>query len=97
MSDETGRYDTTVSFDDEEIEIRIEFTYDPGRPARLYPPPGDPEEGAEVTGYDVLVEDPSAPSGWRQADAALEARVVEALGGDYALCGRLVDTLSEWC
>jgi hypothetical protein len=92
MADRSATYETFVELDDEELTIRIEFDYDPGRPARLSTWPGEPAEGPEVTDYDILLWDEESAR-WSDQDAAWQERVVEALGGDYRLCERLLDSL----
>ena len=65
-------YETTALGSDTIIgswEVRVEYTFSPGRPAVMYlrnGDPGYPEEGPEIEIADILVEDWPGPF-WRTA------------------------------
>ena len=84
-------YTTTVEIGACEMQIGVDYSFEPGLPA--IPPslsgPGEPPEGPTAYIGDVFwrADDERAP--WQAASAALTALLIDAIGGEDALVDEL--------
>ena len=84
-------YTTTVEIGVCEMQIGVDYSYEPGLPA--IPPslsgPGEPPEGPTAYIGDVFwrADDERAP--WQAASAALTSFLIDAMGGEEALVDEL--------
>ena len=84
-------YTTSVEIGVCEMQIGVDYSYEPGLPA--IPPslngPGEPPEGPIVYIGNVFWRPDDERAPWKAASAALTALLIDAMGGEEALLDEL--------